>query len=172
MLVRSGPQSVSVIVRNLSRMCSQIVNFRRGGVRPLVCGLLAALIAVGASSAALGSSTVYYAGTQYQPHRLAIKPHGYYHNVSLHGLQWTNWGASQATAQGTFTYQFCVKESCSVAPFFDEPVVVTLSAIESCRGRSSYTTLALQINGSMPDESFKGFQTSVGACPRRRASGR
>jgi hypothetical protein len=125
------------------------------------------------SAAGQGASTVYYAGTQYQPRKLAIKPHGYYHNVSVHGLQWTDWGAPQATADGTFTYQFCVEESCSVAPFFDEPVVATLSQIKRCRdGRSSYTTLALTINGEMPDESFKGFQTSVAACPRRRSSGR
>jgi hypothetical protein len=130
-----------------------------------------ALIASGTSSVAQGSSTVYYAGTQYQPREVAIKPHGYYHNVSVHGLQWTNWGAPQATAQGTFTFQFCVKESCSVSPFYDEPVVVGLSGIERCRGRSSYTVLALTINGAMPDESFKGFRTSVGACPRHRASG-
>ncbi len=134
----------------------------------------AAPSAEGSTSAAeRGASAVYYAGTRYQPRRFAIKPHGYYHNVSVHGLRWTGWGASQATADGTFTYQFCVDESCSVAPFFDEPVVVTLSQIKRCRnGRSSYTTLALTIDGSMPDESFKGFQTSVAACPRRRSSGR
>ncbi len=138
----------------------------------LGASLLAALVAIGASSAAMGSSTVYYAGTGPQPRTLAIKPHGYYHNVSLRRLQWTDWGAPQATAEGIFTYQFCVEESCSVAPFFDEPVLVTLSTIEGCRGRSSYTTLALQINGSMPDESFKGFRTTVSACPRHRSSGR
>jgi hypothetical protein len=158
---------------------------RSSGARRLLGCLLAGLIAgVGAqatagraaealstaSPPAGGAEAVTVAG-KVQPSRLAIKRHGYYHNVSVHGLQWTNWGTPQATAAGTFTYQFCVEESCSVAPFFDEPVVVTLSAIERCRGRSSYTTLALQVNGSMPDESFKGFRTSVAACPRHRSGG-
>lgn len=143
----------------------------RGYALP-VAALLAALIAIGAPPAAMGSGTVYYEGALQQPRTLAIKSHGYYRNVSVHGLQWTAWGAPQATAAGTFTYQFCVEESCSVAPFFDEPVVVTLSTIEHCRGRSSYAMLALQINGSMPDESFNGFRMSVSACPRRRSSAR
>lgn len=145
---------------------------RLHGYALAVAALLAALIAIGASPAAMGSTTVYYAGTLQQPRALAIKPHGYYHNVSVRGLQWTDWGAPQATAAGTFTYQFCVEESCSVAPFFDKPVVVALGAIERCRGRPSYTVLALQIDGSMPDESFKGFRTSVSACPRHRSSAR
>jgi hypothetical protein len=141
-------------------------------LRSLACVLLLALVASATALAATSSSTVYYAGNQYQPKRLPVKRHGYYRNVSLHGLLWSSWGGSQTTAEGTFTYQFCVEEKCSLAPFFDEPAVVVLGGIESCHGRKSYTTLALTIDGSMPDESFKGFRTIVGACPPRRSSGR
>jgi hypothetical protein len=118
------------------------------------------------SGAAGAAGTVYVEGSYYQPHRLSIKRHGYYHNVSIHDLTWSGWGEPQATAHGTFTYQFCVKESCSVSPFYDEPVTVTLSGIGHCRGRLLYTTLALDIEGSMPDSSFQGYRASVGSCRR------
>jgi hypothetical protein len=148
---------------------------RRRGTRALcaaVCVLLLALAATGAASAATASNVVYYGGTAYQPKSLPIRQHGYYRHVSLHNLVWAGWGEPQATAQGTFTYQFCVEENCSTAVFFDEPAVVVLAGVESCRGRMSYTTLALTINGSMPDESFKGYRTTVAACRRRHSSGR
>ncbi|HXA91757.1 MAG TPA: hypothetical protein VNU73_00820 [Steroidobacteraceae bacterium] len=134
--------------------------------------LFLTLAMTGAASAATDTSSVYYSGIAYQPKSLPIKQHGYYRHVSLHNLVWTDWGQPQATAQGTFTYQFCVEESCSTAVFFDEPAEVVLAGMESCRGRMSYTTLALTINGSMPDESFKGYRRTVGACRRHHSGGR
>jgi hypothetical protein len=151
----------------------------------LTAGLLAALLAPGSGAAsaapAPGSSVVapalapgpsaVYAENQIQPARLPIKPHGYYSHTSLHNLTWTNWGQPTATARGTFTFQFCVEESCSVSPFYDEPALVTLSAIQQCRARLSYTTLSLEVQATLPDSSFTGYRTSVSACakPRPRA---
>jgi hypothetical protein len=105
-----------------------------------------------------------YVDNQYQPTRLSIKPHGYYSATSVHNLLWTDWGQATTTARGVFTFQFCVEESCSVSPFYDEPVVVSLSGIARCRTRLIYTTLALSVEATLPDNSFKGYRTSVGAC--------
>lgn len=127
--------------------------------------------APGSSSPAQVAGAVTVEG-RVQPSKLAIRRHGYYHNVSAHNLVWSNWGQAQATAQGTFTFQFCVDESCSVSPFYDEPVVVALSGIGRCHGRLSYTTLALDVEASMPDSSFERYRTTVGACRRRDFRGR
>jgi hypothetical protein len=112
-----------------------------------------------------------YVENQIQPGRLAIKPHGYYSHISVHNLTWSGWGQPQAVAKGTFTFQFCVQESCAVSPFYDEPVTVTLSGLKRCRARLSYTTLALSIEGPLPDSSFKTYRTSVASCrPSRRGA--
>jgi hypothetical protein len=133
----------------------------------------AARVAADAGSAASVTGSASGAVTvdgKAQPPRLAIQRHGFYHNVSVHNLRWSDWGQASATGRGTFTFQFCVHESCSVSPFFDEPVVVTLSGVRPCGRRLSYTALALDIEASMPDSSFTHFQTSLGSC-RRRGSG-
>ncbi len=106
-----------------------------------------------------------------QPTTLQIKPHSFYRHISVHNLAWSGWGAPSTTAQGTFTFQFCVEESCSVSPFYDESVVVTLGAIGHCGGRSVYTSLQLEASGTLPDSSFKSFRTSL-ACPKRRSLAR
>ena len=106
-----------------------------------------------------------------QPVTLQIKPHSYYRHVSVHNLAWTGWGAPSTTAQGTFTFQFCVEESCSVSPFYDESVVVTLSTIGHCGGRSVYTSLQLEASGTLPDSSFKSYRMSL-ACPKRHSLAR
>jgi hypothetical protein len=133
------------------------------------------LSAVPASIAAAPTPTAapaVYVENQAQPTRLPIKPHGYYSNTSIHNLSWSNWGQATATARGTFTFQFCVEESCSVSPFYDEPVLVTLSNIQRCRSRLSYTTLALDVQATLPDSSFKGYRTSVAACAKSRSHAR
>jgi len=116
------------------------------------------------------ASSAVYAENRYQPQQLKIRPHGYYRHVSIHNLQWSNWGQPTATAHGTFTFQFCVHESCSVSPFYDEPVAASLTQIKQCRGRLSYTVLAFDVEGPVPDPSFKSYRTSLGAC-RTRSSG-
>lgn len=103
-----------------------------------------------------------------QPATLQIKPHSYYRHVSVHNLTWSGWGAPTATAPGTFTFQFCVEESCSVSPFYDESVAVTLSAIGHCGAHPAYTSLQLEVSGTLPDSSFRSYRTSL-ACPRRRS---
>jgi hypothetical protein len=122
-------------------------------------------LAVASSPAA--SSTV-YVENQDQPTRLPIKPHGYYASTSVHNLVWSDWGQATTTARGTFTFQFCVEESCSVSPFYDEPVSVSLSGIQRCRSQLIYTTLALDVEATLPDSSFKGYRTSVGVCAKSR----
>jgi hypothetical protein len=126
--------------------------------------------AAASPSAARAADAVTVEG-RVHPSRLAIKRHGYYYNVSAHNLAWSGWGQAQTTGQGTFTFQFCVEESCSASPFYDEPVVVVLSAIKRCRGRLSYTTLTLDVEASMPDSSFKGYRASLGSCPGRGSRG-
>lgn len=106
-----------------------------------------------------------------QPAALQIKQHSYYRHVSAHNLLWSGWGAPTATAQGTFTFQFCVEESCSVSPFYDESVVVTLSAIGHCGAHPAYTSLQLEASGTLPDSSFKSYRTSL-ACPKPRSLAR
>ncbi|HST55723.1 MAG TPA: hypothetical protein VLJ42_07495 [Solirubrobacteraceae bacterium] len=123
-------------------------------------------LAVSLRWSAAPARAVYVAGRS-QPARLPIKPHGAYRNLSVHGLTWTGWDQPVTSASGVFTYQFCLTESCAVSPFYDEPVVVTLSAVKRCGRRLSYTRLALNVNGSTPDSSFKGFRTSAGACRKR-----
>jgi hypothetical protein len=118
------------------------------------------------------ASTAVYVENRYQPSALAIKPHGYYSHVSIHNLKWTNWGQATTSAQGTFTFQFCVHESCSVSPFYAEPVVVSLTGIARCRARLFYTVLTFNVEGALPDPSFKTYRRSLGACPRRSSGGR
>lgn len=130
---------------------------------------LAAILVVAVVVAAVASGAV-YAENRSQPRALQIKAHGFYDTVSVHGLQWTNWGQPTASAHGIFTFQFCVHESCSVSPFYDEPVTVSLSQIKRCRARRSYTVLRLNVEGPLPDQSFKAYQTSLGAC-RPQSSG-
>ncbi len=115
------------------------------------------------SWAASPAGTVSVSG-QIQPRQLPIRPHGYYHSTSLFGLQWSSWGRATATARGTFTFQFCVEESCSVSPVFVDPAAVALSGMKRCRGRLSYTELALHVEGLLPDASFDRFRAKVGAC--------
>ncbi|MFI5008836.1 MAG: hypothetical protein ACHQDY_01015 [Solirubrobacterales bacterium] len=130
----------------------------------LLAPAMTPLATAGASSAPAAASAVYL---ESQPTRLQIKPHSYYRHVSVHNLAWTNWGAPTATAQGTFTFQFCVEESCSVSPFYDEFAAVTLTAIKRCGTHPSYTILQLEVSGTLPDTSFRSYQTSL-ACPTRR----
>ncbi len=138
---------------------------------PIAGSLAEAEGAQSASSSPSASSAV-YVESQQQPTRLTIKPHSYYSHVSAHNLVWTNWGQATTTAQGTFTFQFCVEESCSVSPFYDDPVVVTLGAVKRCGPRLSYTALQLEVSGAtLPDTSFKKYQTNLG-CPKRPADGR
>ncbi len=132
---------------------------------PLLWPAATPLVAAGASPSPAASSAVY---TETQPVRLAIKPHSYYSHVSVHNLAWTDWGAPTAMAQGTFTFQFCVEESCSVSPFYDESTAVTLTAIGRCGTHPSYTILQLEVSGTLPDTSFRSYRTSL-ACPTRRA---
>jgi hypothetical protein len=142
---------------------------------PLV-GLLVALSALaftplstaGAVSTPIAASAVYL---ETQPTALAVKPHSYYSHVSVHNLTWSNWGAPTATAQGTFTFQFCVEESCTVSPFYDESAAVTLTAVKPCGTHPSYTALGLEVSGTLPDTSFKSYRTSL-ACPTQRAARR
>ncbi len=122
----------------------------------------------GASSTPTAGSAVFL---ESQPAVLAIKPHSYYSHLSVHNLTWSNWGAPTATAQGTFTFQFCVEESCTVSPFYDESAAVTLTAVKPCGTHPSYTALGLEVSGTLPDTSFKSYQTSL-ACPTRRAATR
>jgi hypothetical protein len=121
------------------------------------------------SSAAPASSATYL--NQHQPTRLTIKPHSYYSHVFVHNLIWSGWGQPTTTARGTFTFQFCVRESCSISPFYDEPVAASLSDIKRCRKQLSYTKLTLKVEGPLPDPSFKTYRTSVGACQPRRSGG-
>ena len=127
--------------------------------------------AVGSAATASASSPV-YVNSRSQPARLPIKQHGAYRHLSVHDLVWVGWGQPQAKATGVFTYQFCLTERCSVSPFYDVPAVVRLSAIKRCGARRSYTTLALTVEGSTPDSSFKGFRMSVATCPKRSPSAR
>lgn len=141
----------------------------------LLALLVAATAAVGAKAASPrppSAASAVYAEDHYQPRTLAIKPHGYYSHVSVHNLLWVNWGQARTAARGTFTFQFCVQESCSVSPFYDEPVVVSLTAIKRCRGRLSYTELSLQVEGQLPDSSFRTYRTSLGVCRQRSSGGR
>jgi hypothetical protein len=110
------------------------------------------------------ASSAVFAENRSQPQKLTVKAHGYYRSVSLHNLQWANWGQPTATARGTFTFQFCVHESCSVSPFYDEPVSLMLTQIKSCRARLSYTVLTFNVEGPLPDQSFKSYRTSLGVC--------
>jgi hypothetical protein len=126
------------------------------------------LPAASASSDPTAASAVYL---ESQPAVLAIAPHSYYSHLSVHNLEWSSWGASTATAQGTFTFQFCVEESCAVSPFYDESATVTLAAVKPCGTRPSYTALQLEVSGTLPDTSFKSYRTSL-ACPTRRAAHR
>jgi hypothetical protein len=118
------------------------------------------------------ASSAVYAENRYQPPTLTVKPHGYYNHVSIHNLTWTDWGQATASAHGTFTFQFCVHESCSVSPFYDEPVAVSLTHIERCRARLSYTVLTFNVEGPLPDPSFKTYRMSLGACQQRSSGGR
>lgn len=141
----------------------------------LVLALAATLVlAAGSASASYASlaSSAVYAENRSQPRALDIKSHGFYDNVSVHSLQWTNWGQPTASARGIFTFQFCVHESCSVSPFYDEPVSVSLSQIKPCRARLSYTVLRLNVEGPLPDQSFKAYQTSLAACRPQSSAGR
>ncbi len=139
-------------------------------LRGLLLALAAALAAPMLAAAASSAASAVYAENRSQPQRLTIKPHGYYSSVSIHNLRWTNWGQPTASAQGTFTFQFCVHESCSVSPFYDEPVAVSLTQIKRCRARLSYTVLTFNVQGALPDPSFKTYRTSLGAC-RPQSSG-
>jgi hypothetical protein len=129
---------------------------------------------VPAAAAQASAAAAVEAEGRAEPTRLAIKRHGYYHNVSVHNLQWSDWGQASTTARGTFTFQFCVEESCSVSPLYDEPVVVTLSGLKSCGGHLSYATLTLDIEAEMPDSSFRHYRTSLGlgSCRARGSRGR
>jgi len=106
------------------------------------------------------------------PSRLPIKPHGYYSHTSLHNLIWSSWGQPTTTAHGTFTFQFCVEESCAVSPFYDEPAVVTLSGAARCHASTIYTTLALDVEATLPDTSFQGYRTRLPACAKARPHAR
>jgi hypothetical protein len=136
-------------------------------IAPPIAG--ASAHAVGAGAPAPPSAV--YANNQYEPSVLAIKPHGHYSHISVHNLVWADWGQPTATAHGILTFQFCVHESCSVSPFYDEPTAVSLGAIKRCRARFSYTTLALDVEGPLPDPNFKAYRTVVGVCSKRRSRG-
>ncbi|HEY7962127.1 MAG TPA: hypothetical protein VID29_09415 [Solirubrobacteraceae bacterium] len=149
---------------------------RRRVALPLLAPLamlwaLASLPAAALSSSSPSVTTAYAvrAGNQVQPQRLPIKPHGYYHNTSVFGLQWSGWGAASATAHGTFTFQFCVDERCAVSPIFVDPATVTLSRTRRCRGRLSYTELLLHVEGLLPDVSFSSFHARLSPCRGRPA---
>jgi hypothetical protein len=144
------------------------MNLRVALLALFVTAAVSPATAIASSPASERTSTV-YADAAGQPQRLTIKPHGYYSHVSLHNLQWSNWGQPSTSATGTFTFQFCVKESCSVSPFYDQPAAVTLSQIKPCRGRALYSLLTLSIAGPMPDTSFKMYQTSLGSCRPQRS---
>jgi hypothetical protein len=126
------------------------------------------LSAARASSSPTAASAVYL---ESQPAVLTIKPHSYYSHLSVHNLTWSNWGAPTATAQGTFTFQFCVEESCTVSPFYDESAAVTLTTVKPCGTHPSYTALQLEVSGTLPDSSFKSYRTSL-ACPTRHTATR
>jgi len=113
-----------------------------------------------------------YAENRYQPQQLSVKSHGYYSHVSVHNLRWSTWGQATTTSQGTFTFQFCVHESCSVSPFYDEPVVVSLTRIKRCGTRLSYTVLTFNVEGPLPDQTFKTYRRSLGACRPQSSGGR
>lgn len=130
----------------------------------LLCVSAPASAARGAGTA--GGAGVVAVSSQAQPQRLAVRPHGYYRHTAVLGLQWSSWGQAVALGKGTFTFQFCVDESCSVSPVFVDPVAVLLSAIKRCRGRPSYTKLELRVEGTLPDASFESFHTKLGACRR------
>jgi hypothetical protein len=131
---------------------------------PTAVASIAGASSAKASSALTAASAVFL---EDQPAVLAIKPHSYYSHLSVHNLTWSNWGAPTASAQGTFTFQFCVEESCSVSPFYDESAALTLTAIERCGTRSAYTALQLEVSGTLPDSSFKSYRTTLG-CPAPR----
>lgn len=133
----------------------------------LACGAMLVLLAGLSSMALANAATVRPArvSNQIQPQRMRIKPHGYYHHTSVFGLRWSGWGQATATATGTFTFQFCVEESCSVSPTFVDPATVALSGLRRCRGRLSYTRLALHVEGLLPDTNFSGFHARLaGSC--------
>jgi hypothetical protein len=118
-----------------------------------------------AASSPVASSAV-YAESRQQPTQLQVKPRGHYSHVSVQDLKWSAWGQATTSAHGTLTFQFCFEESCSVSPFYAEPVTVSLSRIQSCRARRSYTLLALDVEGPLPEESFKTYRTSLAACQK------
>jgi hypothetical protein len=137
---------------------------------PLGLASLVALVAAQAASAAPATpppaaSAAVYAENLVQPSRLKVKPRGHYSHVSVQDLQWTGWGQPSTSAHGTLIFQFCFYESCSVSPFYAEPVTVSLSRLQSCRARLSYTLLALNVEGPLPEESFKTYRTSLAGCP-------
>lgn len=135
------------------------------------CVLPGAALAAGravARPAVTQPSPTVTAGGRAEPASLAVKRHGHYYHVSVHNLTWSDWGQASATAKGTFTFQFCIEESCSVSPFYDEPAVVALSGLKSCEGRLSYTVLALSVEAALPDSSFTHYRTSFGPCRARR----
>jgi hypothetical protein len=131
---------------------------------PAAIAATPASAAAASTAAAAQATTAVSIDNQSQPTHLPIKPHGYYSHTALANLTWSNWGQPTATAHGSFIFQFCVEESCSVSPFYSEPVVVTLSAIQRCHARLAYTVLALDVEAELPDSSFKGYRTSVAAC--------
>jgi hypothetical protein len=133
---------------------------------PIAAAPVVVAAAAASSASSPSASSAVYAESRYQPRKLTIKPYDYYRHVSVHNLQWTNWGQATALAHGTFTFQFCLHESCSVSPFYDEPVAVSLTQIKGCRARLSYTVLTLNVEGPLPDPRFKTYRTSLGACRR------
>jgi hypothetical protein len=139
--------------------------------RVLICNgllvgalMLTPALAANAGAAAPAASSAVYIENRYEPTQLAIKPHGYYSHTVLEHLTWANWGQPTATASGSFVFQFCVEESCSVSPFYSEPVAVTLTGIQHCQARMAYTVLAFNVEAELPDTSFKSYRTNVAAC--------
>jgi|GEM_PF-4059153 len=144
-------------------------------LRGLLAALfLPALLAVSAIMvpAAVAGSGVVRAENGSQPQRLTVRSHGYYRTVSVHNLQWAGWGQATAVAHGTFTFQFCVHESCSVSPFYDEPAAIFLTQVKRCGGRPFYTVLKFNVEGPLPDQTFKTYRTSLGACRPQSSGGR
>lgn len=112
------------------------------------------------------ASTNVYVLKQYEPTRIAVHEGGYYQHVSLHDLTWSGWNQATAVGRGVYTFQFCVPGNgpCADAAFYDEPALVTLGGVVTCRGRAYYTELDVTNDGTVMNSLSKPFHVSLGSC--------
>jgi hypothetical protein len=113
------------------------------------------LVLVLAGAAVASAPQVLFKGAignaQVRPSQLALSADG---TLEVSGFTWQAWGGSRATGSGTAEYHGCTP-NCAAAKDHHAPVAITLSNVQTCKGKQYYTHVALKRrSGRLLDASF------------------